>query len=448
MGNEPLYCVTGNPWVDGGIHAMAAMAEVDSPELLNPEHLEKISHQLIRLYQAPEWRKALYSFFPNRPGLTHPRLADIEYFAQSLAVLQQQIQPLGQMGSCIACGRRNVNEDGQAYYRDYIPLTGAGGMRNFFPAAKEGTDYCAACVYAVQFCPIICVAGAKLLLPYSASNWLMKYWAESCWVGVNGQIGGGVYTGPSAPNGERWLNPRNALFRLASFISNPLRIKDMPDTTVRLFEFTNYNQGPELKVYDLAAEVFNFVARMAGNYSQAWKALVQNGYRGKSDKTAEENYNALNLVYNNLLAGRGINGLFFRFRQRAVICEFALFEMYLQEVRGMADDRIELLKSVADDVVLYIKKRQDKAVIGRLERSKSLGEMRGALLEVQRKWVSDNRFEKAFVEFDQVISIVGPRVGDWRTLRDLMLFRIYEQLQDMLKDTLPEYEDSVYQEEV
>lgn len=89
--------------------------------------------------------------------------------------------------------------------------------------------------------------------------------------------------------------------------------------SVRLYHLTNYNQGPELDIYDLPAPVFRFLAqvRLHERFSD-WRRLVQRGYRGSkrprqpsTAEAAEDTYkNNRNDVYERLLNNQSITGYF------------------------------------------------------------------------------------------------------------------------------------------
>jgi CRISPR-associated protein Cst1 len=115
---------------------------------------------------------------------------------------------LKEQGDCIACGRRST---GEPKGRKHIPMTGSGGLRNFFAHAAEGADYCDTCAFAVQCAPLTLYACGKLLLLHSNFYKVLQVWAKRAVTAIHRQIAMGEYTGCF---NEGYSNARNALFHI------------------------------------------------------------------------------------------------------------------------------------------------------------------------------------------------------------------------------------------
>lgn len=143
----PLYSYTGNPFVDAGIAAMLAWVDKTQPEELDLEDLTALKSTLMSLYPTPAWAKTMFSLFVNYP-LTTPSYKGEARKRDELEKLLDELvrgsHVLQEQGDCIACGRRSTCEPKG---RKYIPMTGSGGLRNYFSHAAEGADYCDACAF-------------------------------------------------------------------------------------------------------------------------------------------------------------------------------------------------------------------------------------------------------------------------------------------------------------
>jgi CRISPR-associated protein Cst1 len=237
----PLYVYTGNPFVDAGIAAMLAWAEKTRPEELTFEDLTVLKSALLNPYATPAWAKAMFSVFVNYP-LNNPsykgEARKREEFEKLLDELVRGSHELKEQGNCMACGRRPTR---QAKNRQLVPLTGSGGLRNFFSHAAEGADYCDTCAFAVQCAPLTLYACGKLLLVHSNSYKVLQVWAKRAITAIQRQIAMGEYTGCI---NEGYSNARNALFHITQdlILSYEERWAE-ENAAIRLYHFTNYIQG-------------------------------------------------------------------------------------------------------------------------------------------------------------------------------------------------------------
>jgi CRISPR-associated protein Cst1 len=237
----PLYAYTGNPFVDAGVAAMLAWAEKTWPEELSFEDLTSLKSTLLNLYATPAWAKAMFSVFVNYP-LNNPSLnAEVRKRAaleQFLNQLLQGSQVIEEQGNCMACGRRSTRTRKN---RQHVPLTGSGGLRNFFSHAAEGADYCDTCAFAIQCAPLTLYACGKLLLVHSNSYKVQRVWAKRAVTAIQQQIAMGEYTGCFS---EGYSNPRNALFHITQdlILSYEERWTE-ENAAIRLYHFTNYMCG-------------------------------------------------------------------------------------------------------------------------------------------------------------------------------------------------------------
>jgi CRISPR-associated protein Cst1 len=206
-----LYVYTGNPFVDAGIAAMLAWADKTQPEDLDLEDLTAVKSTLMDLYATPAWAKAMFSVFVNYP-LNNPsfkgearKRAALEKFLDEFL---QGSQVLEEQGNCMACGRRSVRKPKS---RQHVPMTGSGGLRNFFSHASQGADYCDTCAFAIQCAPLTLYACGKQLLLHSNSYKVLRTWAKRTVTAVQRQIATGEFTGCF---NEGYVNARNALFHI------------------------------------------------------------------------------------------------------------------------------------------------------------------------------------------------------------------------------------------
>lgn len=453
MSGVKLYEFTGNPFVDAGIWALSQWIN-KKPEELNKEDLKGVVNDLTYVYLNKKWSKNLFSVFPNNP-LTNPSVKDKkERYSKFLTELIDAIDVQDVAGDCISCGRRNKI---QRWGKDKIPLTGSGKFINYFSYGADGADYCPACTFAVQFVPIVMYACGNMLLLHSNSTKVMEYWSRRTVENVKKQIVAGEFTGCY---NEGYKNPVNALFHVIQDVILHYDEKwYLEKPSISFYHFTNYNQGPNLNIYHVPTPVFTFLAYIPHHEKyDDWLKVVMKGYwRVNWEKVKEggEYKNNPNMVYNNLLEGKSIIGFFIDRKNKEAIGGWDLIEHYLEEVRNMDEKRIDAIKKVGDELADYIKTADDMKTLQKLETTSNYNNYRNLLRKVIKKRI-ENGIEDPLFTFDEYVNYLFPKGNlTWKETQDLILFRIYEQLQKWIIEqgkedeiiTSSEMEEEIQEEE-
>ena len=323
--------------------------------------------------------------------------------------------------------------------RSHVPLTGSGTLRNFFPIFTEGAGYCSACAFAIQLSPLAFVAtGGKFLTLHSNSWKALRSWARVCVGDVRRQQLQQDMTGCYNPG---YANPRNGLFYMAREMVQFQEMRTDENITMQVYCFTNYNQGPELEIYYMPAPVFKFLRNVyLSGFNTAWQKIVRSGYLVNWDKVkSEEDYkNRTNRVYENLLQDISILGFFLNRRIRKPRGNWELLSLYLKEVRTMEQTQLDKIKQVGDLIAKCIEKSGRDRRLRQLEGAKSYGECRNILRYVIRDRIQQGAPEPLF-SIEDYMAYLFPasdnlNLTPWRETRDLLLFRIYEQLHNWLQE--------------
>lgn len=460
---------TGNPFVDSGIASALAFRQKDSPKEIALEDLQVMKILLLGVYTEPAWRKSFHNIFTGNCKLLQNSYQNDqrrnEEFSKLLDSLLANTVELVESGNCIACGQRDfVSRKGKVD----VPMTGSGSSKGFFPSATNGADFCEVCAFMVQCSPLnyyVC-GGARFLVLQTTSEEIKKVWAKETVSDVNRQIASKTFTGSF---NEGYTNAQNALFHITSQIArNAQRLEDK-NISISLYHFSNYLQNPELMIYEMPSPVFRFVVAMQlAKFRDGWQGIVRRGFffrqKGKEislkeEKIGEEEFKKKqNSVYLNLLKGKSIIPKFFNQRQRKVYSDFDLLRVYLREVLFMNDQRIETIKKVADEIAVFIQQSsKGKRRLRDLEISVKFRDFCNALRKISKERIELNPDKPLFTvdEFAKELFPEGSyRFGDTRYL---ILFRLYEQLHDWLKqqgeiaeneDAIKEIEDKADAEDV
>jgi hypothetical protein len=100
----------------------------------------------------------------------------------------------------------------------------------------------------------------------------------------------------------------------------------------------------------------------------------------------------------------------------------------------MEQRRLESLKSLGDRIAPIVRDKRKRLL--RLEKAKSKGELTGILYSLTKDAAARGE-DKPLITFEQLVTDIFPQeitYSDWREVQYLLLFRIYEQLFDDLKD--------------
>lgn len=383
--------------------------------------------------------KNLHGVFPNSvlTNAAFRKQDQVELLRKECKNYLDTIVALADTGDCMGCGRRVANT---WLSRTNIPLTGSGKLRNFYPAFAEGAGYCSACAFAIQLSPLVFMAtGGKFLTLHSNSWRALRSWARLCINDIRQQQLQQDITGCFNPG---YANPRNGIFYMARKMVQYQEMRADENISIQVYCWTNYNQGPELEVFYMPTPVFHFLRIVyQGEFKTAWQEIVRSGYiKVNWDKVkSEEDYkNRTNRVYENLLQDRSILNAFLNRKSRKTRGNWELLSLYLKEVRTMESIQLEKIKQVGDLIADCIQKSGRDRRLTQLERANSYSECRNILRYVIRERIQQGASEPLF-SINDYMEYLFPasdnlNLTPWRETRDLLLFRIYEQLHDWLQE--------------
>ncbi|ACD89534.1 CRISPR-associated CXXC_CXXC protein Cst1 [Chlorobium limicola DSM 245] len=442
-----LFQYTGNPFVDAGISALTNWCDKKTPQELTEADIKKALPEIANLFSQGAWVKTFYTTFSNGVMVQPSNKGkEREKWLEFIGDLVKELQPLADHGSCVACGCRNaikIKKEKRGLLRSEVPM--ASGSLNYYSFASTGADYCGTCAIAIQVSPLVLYrSGGKMILVHSSSEKAMCSWAKMAINEVRSQISLRNYTGCFT---ENFTNPQNALFRIAKIL-----IQDKDDwksdpITIRIYYFTNYGQGAELKYYDLPNRVFHFLNEVHHSEElKDWDKIIGSTYFFKKnnskiylntdDKSEEEYKNNNNVIYEGLLKDEWIVKYFYNFLQRKAYAKWELVQLYLKEVRQMDKQRTEVIKRVADEISLVIQRDEshNPKRLWQLERANSYGTFRNVLRLIIKDRIKNGAERPLFSIEDYTERLFPDGALCWRETQDLILFRLYEMLHGWLKE--------------
>lgn len=432
---EPIWDTTGNPFVDMGQEMMATLAGADSARELTPADVKSLFSRLTKLYLQEGWSKSLFTVFPNsklnNPSIKDKTKAYGNLLEEWFAKISTDSQPIG---VCALSGRAAHIK----VAKTYLPMSDFEGG-NFQSGNDDGMLLNAGVALALHFFPLGAVKVGKMIaLPHFSHDDVQFLWATDC----------EKYLVQSELLTKHGLNDfgisksTNAFFHLVQLMLSKYQDEDIPDASVTLYLFNNFNQvdyKAAIELHYMPLNVFKFIhAAMGASTEKAWRMVVRRGYLyAKEDDPDDKIVNYSNQVYESLLAGRSISRFFVVIRERRATVRghtgWTLYRSYLREVKGMEQRRLDSLRDLGDRLAPLVQARPRRLLA--LERAKSRGALTGVLYRLAKDALDAQA--EPLITFEQLVNDVFPHdiaYSDWREVKYLLLFRIYEQLHDVMKD--------------
>ncbi|CAN5788468.1 type I-B CRISPR-associated protein Cas8b1/Cst1 [soil metagenome] len=437
---EPIWFTTGNPFVDAGQEMMAALAKVDHISELTKKDVRPLIERLISIYMQEDWRRNMHTIFPMSvlasPSYPNPKEPYSALLSEWFALLDSD-ESLG-----IPCAISGT--PAHVYLsKTFLPMSDSVGY-NFQSASQKGTPVSIPISIALQFFPLALTKIGKMWgLPHFSNAAAQAKWAD----GIVRNIEFSEGTGTSSVVNIGTSKQVNAFFRLIERLVRDQRY--FPPSSITLYVFNNFNKTDHnvtvTDIHYMPSRVFGFIqGAMSPSAGDSWRKIVWRGY--PLNRKIEDEEDGLrrfnNSVYWNLLNDRSISSFFVDRRKRCPVARgnsgWKLYSNYLEEVRGMDRTRIENLRELGDRIAPIVRDRKRRLLA--LEDSRSRGALTDVLYRIATK-DSDGRLSEPLITFDQLITDLFPHdteYSDWKEVKYLLLFRIYEQLFDDLKDD-PEY---------
>ncbi|USS41690.1 type I-B CRISPR-associated protein Cas8b1/Cst1 [Thermococcus aggregans] len=431
---------------------MLLVAGKSSPEELTEEDIGNAIEFASKLYARKEWSSGYIHamMLPNsgilmaNPSMSKKRSPNA--IAQNLrALLEEPEDPNAPI--CEICGRRHSRP--KAVYRSDFPLVGTGGVPNYFPSAKDGFNVCSHCLFLAQFLPLVTYkVGRRVLVIHAYPYELM--------LELHKEAINDVRKSFLASTARDFKRPENFLFHLLGELMRKTERDELwANASIALYYFVNNNQGQELDIIHVPTPVLRFVAHASKKDSQGWRRIVAMGWRKRPSEEEFEKYEKsyANEVYARLLSGESILPYFIDMKDRRANSKWSLLSFYCSEVLGLDKDALEFIKNVGDKIVETLERLPDNQLSRRvreLERTEKLYQFEAFFVNLE-KLRQRLGIEKPLMTFDEFATILTSYGEDlnvsWRTVKHLLLFRVYEKLHDRLMKASEEAEEEVEENE-
>jgi len=350
-------------------------------------------------------------------------------------------------GYCLSCGKKDnlcsVN-------KTIFPLTSGNSNTNFTSNFSNKFLMCKECMSSLFFAPINMQKTAGRMGFMISNNYeINEFWSEENIIEFNANI---------IKNLDSLIDSKTNIFENFIYeIIEELQEEELfGDITFYLI--SNVDKGSEISVVHILENQMRFLHSVAPKFfkrelptkqKDEWNYLIfkysakdssgkfrtrKESIDGKSKtiKFKEEiidnkNYKSTIKYFNPLISsfiqGKSILGFFKRNR-----CSWNLTKIYLKEIKGMREERVNVLKKVADNLQLFNEDDATfyKKIIRPIEITKSQTEFRENLRILMRKFMSKS--DKPLFTVDEMVMYILPSGESWYETKDILLIALYEKM--------------------
>jgi len=444
---EWLTRPTGDPFADAGGFAIEFLSE-RFPE---KNILELIKYLTIDNYIST-WKGKLHSYY-HGSKITNPSIktdkAKIEGTLKLFEDIITEKEP-SELGFCRISGRET---ELFSLGRESLMLAGSGGFINFHHFFDVGLKMSKEIVIRMFFMPLgtILLQG-KIVLLYSNNLNIFKFWInDNCSKNIS-RIGKNLQNEEDAGAlKSEFTKVPNALF---AFVDKLLtRMPDLHnDTSLILYQCSNFITKSELEIYQLPAKVFMFyITCLQPRFFDDWQKFVRAHYfdskhtgakyniqTEKFELTKSKEVNVIELyeykqwfnpIYEKLLNNGNIRSDILLWSRKHRF-NFEIVSIYQQNIIGMKKETIKKIKELAVFLVREENADKIKKRINALDGVKNASALRRFLLKdvVSANYVAGNN--DPMITLEEYLNYLFPDGTYWSEIRDLLLIAIYQELHE------------------
>ncbi len=425
----------GDPMVEIGRLGLIEFCGKDKFESF--EELEKEVKKLFNIYVFKPV-KTLNQVFSFNSKFTHNSTA--KNLNERMKQANTQFSDLmkeNKDGYCLSCGKaNNLCSVGKTIF----PLTTGNSNANFTSNFSNQFLMCKECMSSLFFAPINMkkIAG-RMGFMISNNKEINNFWSEENIEDFNSNI---------VKNIDCLVDSKINIFENFIYKTIEELQEEQLFGDITFYLISNTDKGSEVTLIHVTENQMNFINHVAPKFfkdeklgtsgKDEWNYLiVKHSYKerkndGKKVKFEDEviknkDYKSTMKYFNplikNFIQGKSIISFLKKSRS-----SWHLTEIYLREIRGMREERLAVLKRVADGLQELNNDDKEfiKKVIFPLERTKSQGELRGKLRELMRKLMT--KVSKPLFTAEEMVFQILPSGENWSETKDILLIALYEKL--------------------
>jgi len=350
-------------------------------------------------------------------------------------------------GYCLSCGKKdnlcNVS-------KTIFPLTTGNSNANFTSNFSNKFLMCKECMTSLFFAPInMQKTTGRMGFLISNNEEINNFWSEDNIQEFHGNI---------LKNMDSLVDSKINIFE--NFIYNIIEEFQEEELfgDITFYLISNVDKGSEINVIHISENQMKFLYNVAPKFfrnelptkqKDEWNYLIfkysskdNNGkfrtrkenidgktktIKFQEDVIDNKNYKATMKYYNPLISNF-IQGKSILYYFKKNLCSWRLTTIYLKEIKGMREERLNIIKKVADNLQLFNEddKTFYKKVVRPIEMTKSQTEFRENLRILMRKFLSKS--DEPLFTADEMVLYILPSGESWYETKDILLIALYEQM--------------------
>lgn len=456
-------CWTGHPLMDMGVAGLTVFAQKRNPEEVIGADLERFVEWAERAYFTKEMTGWIAVAFTS--NFINPSFEAVKKREVARNILESFKNPV--ILQTLRCSYFPL----PAQYlvaRDFVPMLTGREPSNFFPDGQPQLPVSGLAITALQGLSLASpLVGGRLMVVAADDPKLLMVVVRGWQPEIRRRV---QLSGTSGEKCPGWSGPRSRLIEQIIGIEELHGRSQDPDLeytgSATIYHASNSGQGPELTVYTLELPALSFVRKAQGiKHREGWNRLVSSAWREAVGKDKDAAYARRNDVYEAVFdLPQESAGFVRRFFLRPVLAQFkaaqpappkkvkkskseaephpaptappaalwGLLELFLKEVLGMEQSRIQAIRTLADRLAGAVKDDNDRRLFRRIYTARKPFEVRQLLIQMGMRRLK-NGLEPA-IRFEEYLGIFeeGEELAraDFGLAWDLTRMRVIETLFD------------------
>jgi hypothetical protein len=416
------------------------------------DSFEELKQEVTKLFNIYTFKTSgrIGQVFSSNSKFTHNSTGkDLnERFRQSLELYDGLIKE-SYSGYCLSCGKK---DNLCSVSKTIFPLTSGHSNANFTSNFSNKFLMCKECMTSLFFAPInMQKTSGRMGFMISNNEEINEFWSEENIDEFNANIVKSV---------DSLVDSKINIFE--NFIYNVLEELQEEELfgDITFYLISNVDKGSEINVVHVSENQMKFLHNVAPKFfknelptkqNDEWNYLIfkyssqdnsgkfrirkesidgnTKTIKFKEEVIDNKNYKST-MKYFNPLISNFIQGKSILYYFKKNLCSWKLTTIYLKEIKGMREERLNIIKKVADNLQV-LNNDDDKEFIRKvifpIERTKSQSELRTKLREFMRKLLAKPDKPLLFTADEMVLQIL-PNGESWYETKDILLIALYEQL--------------------
>ncbi|CAA6826340.1 MAG: CRISPR-associated protein [uncultured Sulfurovum sp.] len=366
---------------------------------------------------------------------------------QALELYEELVQE-SYNGYCISCGKK---DNLCSVSKTIFPLTTGNSNANFTSNFSNQFLMCKECMSSLFFAPInMQKTTGRMGFMISNNQEINEFWSEENIDEFNANI--------VKNNFDSIVDSKINIFE--NFIYNFMEELQEEELfgDITFYLISNVDKGSEVNVIHISENQMRFINKVAPKFFKTslptkakdeWNYLIykysstdnsgkfrtrKENINGKAtvikfneDVIDNKNYKSTTRYFNPLISNfiQGKSILFF-FKKNS--CSWNLTTIYLKEIKGMREERLNVIKKVANNLQLFNDddKTFYKKIVRPIEMTKSQTEFRENLRILMKKFLSKS--DEALFSVDEMVLYILPSGESWYETKDILLIALYEKM--------------------